>query len=99
MATKSASASNDNIVESMQRAMVCMFRFSTALALYSVTNMQTALSMRREEGIPKAMEDMERVLESMTDRLAGQMENSNREAMKSASQIADQMFQPFNMVD
>ena len=91
MARESASASGENIGDGMQKVIVSMVRFSCAFALYGVEQVETAVSPRKGEGFPRAIEDLEATLESMTDSLAQRMDRSNRETVKSATKIAEQV--------
>ncbi|MBI3895853.1 MAG: hypothetical protein HY313_07955 [Acidobacteria bacterium] len=93
MASKPLAALGENLGNSLQKAVVSMVRFSSALALYGMENMQTAISFQKGGGLPKAAENLEAVLDSMAQCLADQMEQNNQEALKSATKIAEQVVQ------
>jgi hypothetical protein len=75
----------------MQKVIVSVVRFSCAFALYGVEKVETAISPQKGDGFPRAIEDLEATLESMTDSLARRMDRNNRETVKSASKIAEQV--------
>jgi len=93
MARESVAASGETIGDNLQKAFVSMVRFSSAFALFGVEQLQTSLSLEEGKGLPKALDNLASVLDSMTESLEGHLGESNQDAVKSATRVASRVVQ------
>jgi hypothetical protein len=74
----------------MQRLFVSMMRFSTAMTLYGVEQMQTAIRLSQTgQDLFKVVDKFENVLNAMTDVLKGKIDERKQATLKSVTIMAE----------
>jgi hypothetical protein len=74
----------------MQRLLVSMVRFSTAMTLYGLEQMQTAIHLSQTgQDLFKVLDKLETALNAMTDVLTGRIDDRKRATLKSVTIMAE----------
>jgi len=74
----------------MQSLIVSMMRFSAALTLFGMEQLQSSLNVvEGEEDISKAMERFEKALDSLTDALVNKIDDKKRDTLKSVTKMSE----------
>ena len=77
--------------DSVQKMMVSMIRLTGAMAWFGVDKLQSSISPREGEGLPRAMDDAAEVFDSIADTLMENLESDKKASMKSVSRVAEQV--------
>ena len=91
MADNSTAAPGETVANNLQRTIVSMIRFSSAIALYGVEKMQGTLAFRERQELSTIIDDMGGTLDSLTETLEGRMVEGNRTALHSATNLVGQI--------
>jgi hypothetical protein len=88
----------------MQNLIVSMLRFSAAVTLFGMEQLQTSLNMiEGEDDVSKAMERFEKALDSMTDSLTTRIDDKKRDTLKSITKMSEDVvgrtFDGMTMID
>jgi len=74
----------------MQSLIVSMMRFSAALTLFGMEQLQSSLNVvEGEEDISKAMERFETALDSLTDALVNKIDDKKKDTLKSVTKMSE----------
>jgi vacuolar-type H+-ATPase subunit E/Vma4 len=74
----------------MQSLIVSMMRFSAALTLFGMEQLQSSLNVvEGEEDFSKAMERFEKALDSLTDALVNKIDDKKRDTLKSVTKMSE----------
>ena len=74
----------------MQSLIVSMMRFSAALTLFGMEQLQSSLNVvEGEEDLNKAMERFEKALDSLTDALVNKIDDKKRDTLKSVTKMSE----------
>ena len=88
----------------MQSLIVSMMRFSAAVTLFGMEQLQSSLSVvEGEEELDKAMERFEKALDSMTDALVNKIDDKKKDTLKSVTRMSEDVvnrtFDSMNVMD
>lgn len=74
----------------MQSLIVSMMRFSAAVTLFGMEQLQSSLNVvEGEEDISKAMERFEKALDSLTDALVNKIDDRKKDTLKSVTKMSE----------
>jgi vacuolar-type H+-ATPase subunit E/Vma4 len=74
----------------MQSLIVSMMRFSAALTLFGMEQLQSSLDVvEGEEDFSKAMDRFEKALDSMTDALVNKIDDKKKDTLKSVTKMSE----------
>ncbi len=74
----------------MQNLIVSMMRFSAALTLFGMEQIQNSLNIvEGEEDLSKTMERFEKAFNSMTDALVHRIDDKKKETLKSVTKMSE----------
>jgi len=74
----------------MQSLIVSMMRFSAALTLFGMEQLQSSLNVvEGEEDFSKAMERFEKALDSLTDALVNKIDDKKKDTLKSVTRMSE----------
>ena len=74
----------------MQSLIVSMMRFSAALTLFGMEQLQSLLNVvEGEEDFSKAMERFEKALDSLTDALVNKIDDKKKDTLKSVTRMSE----------
>jgi len=88
----------------MEGLILSMVRFSTALTLFGVEQMQTAMSVANGTGdVSRVLDRFQSALESMSDSLTHRLDHDKKETMRSMMDMSEEVvhrtFDGINTVD
>ena len=88
----------------MQNLIVSMLRFSAAVTLFGMEQLQTSLNMiEGEDDVSKAMERLEKAFDSMTESLTTRIDDKKRDTLKSITKMSEDVvgrtFDGMTMID
>ncbi len=76
----------------MQSLIVSMMRFSAALTLFGMEQLQNSLNVvEGEEELSKTMERFEKALDSLTDALVHRIDDKKKDTLKSVTKMSEDM--------
>jgi predicted transcriptional regulator len=76
----------------MQPFLVSIMRFSAAVTLYGMEQVQSTLNvMDGGEDLSKSMDKLEKTLNSLTDALIDKIDDRKRETLKSVTKVSEDM--------
>jgi hypothetical protein len=74
----------------MQSLIVSMMRFSAALTLFGMEQLQNSLNVvEGEEDLSKTMERFEKALDSLTDALVNKIDDKKKDTLKSVTRMSE----------
>jgi hypothetical protein len=74
----------------MQSLIVSMMRFSAALTLFGMEQLQSSLNVvEGEEDFSKAMDRFEKALDSLTDVLVNKIDDQKKDTLKSVTRMSE----------
>ena len=74
----------------MQNLIVSMMRFSAALTLFGMEQLQNSLNVvEGEEDLSKTMERFEKTLDAMTDTLVNRIDDKKKDTLKSVTKMSE----------
>jgi GTPase involved in cell partitioning and DNA repair len=74
----------------MQNLMIALMRFSAAVTLYGMEQVQKSMNVvDGGEDLSKAMDRLEKTLNSLTDTLVNKIDDSKRETLKSVTKMSE----------
>lgn len=74
----------------MEKFMVSMMRFSTAMTLFGIEQMQNAVaSMGSGEDLTASMEKMREAMDAFSDAVLGQVHESKRETAETVTRVSE----------
>jgi GTPase involved in cell partitioning and DNA repair len=74
----------------MQNLMIAMMRFSAAVTLYGMEQVQKSMNVvDGGEDMSKAMDRLEKTLNSLTDTLVNKIDDSKKETLKSVTKMSE----------
>ena len=74
----------------MQNLLVAMMRFSAAVTLYGMEQIQKSMNIvDGGEDLTKAMDRLEKTLNSLTDTLVGKIDDSKKDTLKSVTKMSE----------
>jgi vacuolar-type H+-ATPase subunit E/Vma4 len=74
----------------MQSLIVSMMRFSAALTLFGMEQLQSSLNVvEGEENLDKAMDRFEKALDSLTDALVNKIDDKKKDTLKSVTRMSE----------
>jgi hypothetical protein len=88
----------------MQNLIVSMLRFSAAVTLFSMEQLQNSLNLvEGEENLSKTMERFEQALNSVTESLTSRIDEKKKETLKSITKMSEDVvnrtFDGMTMID
>jgi len=88
----------------MQKLIVSVVRFTTALTLYGIEQIQTVSYVTQSgQDLFKVLDKFEIALDSLTEALVDQIDESKRDTLKSVTNIAEEVvsrsFDSVNLID
>ena len=74
----------------MEKLIVSMMRFSTAMTLFGMEQMQSVVStMSGDSDVKGAMDKFRKAIDAMTDRLAEEIDDAKKENLNSLTRISE----------
>ena len=74
----------------MEKLIISMMRFSTAVTLFGMEQLESAMSMGGTQDISNTMERFRHSLDSFTDMLSKEIDPRKREALKSVTNMSEE---------
>jgi hypothetical protein len=76
----------------MQTLIVSMMRFSAALTLWGMDQIQNTLKVAEgEEKLSNTLDGFEKALDSLTEVLVGRMDDKNKDTLKSVTKMSEEV--------